>query len=78
METTILTLRVPQEVKDQPGKLSEATHRSQSFLGGEAIRRYVELEAWQIAEIQQAIVEADAGDFASKDEVDLVVKKYAH
>lgn len=77
METTILTLRVPQEVKDQLGKLSEATHRSQSFLGGEAIRRYVELEAWQIAEIQQAIVEADAGDFASEDEVNLVLKKYA-
>ena len=35
METIILTLRVPRGVKDQPGKLSEATHRSQSFfLGG--------------------------------------------
>ncbi len=77
METTILTLRVPQEVKDQLGKLSEATHRSQSFLGGEAIRRYVELEAWQIAEIQQALIEADAEDFATEDEVDSIVKKYA-
>ena len=77
METTILTLRVPQDIKDQLGKLSEATHRSQSFLGGEAIRRYVELEAWQIAEIQQAIIEADAGDFASDAEFNAVVKKYA-
>jgi len=77
METTILTLRVPQDVKDQLGKLSEATHRSQSFLGGEAIRRYVELEAWQIAEIQQALIEADAGEFATENEVDFVVKKYA-
>jgi predicted transcriptional regulator len=77
METTILTLRIPQEVKDQLGKLAEATHRSQSFLGGEAIRRYVELEAWQIAKIQQAITEADAGDFATDAEVEAVVKKYA-
>lgn len=77
METTILTLRVPQDVKDQLRKLSEATHRSQSFLGGEAIRRYVELEAWQIAEIQQALIEADAGEFATENEVDFVVKKYA-
>lgn len=77
METTTLTLRVPQDVKDQLCKLSEATHRSQSFLGGEAIRRYVELEAWQITEIQQAIIEADAGDFATEDELGLVVKKYA-
>ncbi len=77
METAILTLRVPQEIKDQLGKLSEATHRSQSFLGGEAIRRYVELEAWQIAEIQQAIQEADTGDFATDGELSAVIKKYA-
>lgn len=77
MSTTILTLRVSQKVKDELGKLSEATHRSRSFLGGEAIRRYVELEAWQIAEIQQAIQEADAGDFATADELNAVVKKYA-
>lgn len=77
METSILTLRVPQEIKDQLGKLAEATHRSQSFLGSEAIRRYLELESWQIAEIQQAIVEADAGDFASDAEFSAVVKKYA-
>ena len=77
MSTTILTLRVSQKVKDELGKLSEATHRSQSFLGGEAIRRYVEQEAWQIAEIQQAIQEADAGDFATADELNAVVKKYA-
>ena len=77
MKTTILTLRVPQDVKDQLDKLSEATHRSQSFLGGEAIRRYVELESWQIAEIQQATTEADAGDFASDAEFIAVVKKHA-
>jgi predicted transcriptional regulator len=77
METSILTLRIPQEIKEQLGKLSEATHRSQSFLGGEAIRRYVELETWQIVEIQQAMQEADAEDFATDEEVDAVVKKYA-
>lgn len=77
METAILTLRVPQEVKDQLCKLAAATHRSQSFLGSEAIRRYVDLESWQIAEIQQAVTEADAGDFASDAEFDAVVKKHA-
>lgn len=77
METAILTLRVSQEINDQLGKLSEATHRSQSFLGGEAIRRYVELEAWQIAETQQAIQEADAGDFAADGKLGVVIKKYA-
>lgn len=77
METAILTLRVSQEVKDQLGKLAEATHRSQSFLGSEAIRRYIDLESWQIAEIRQAISEADAGDFASDAEFDAAIKKHA-
>jgi len=77
METAILTLRVPQEIKDQLNNLAKATHRSQSFLGSDAIRRYVELESWQISEIQQAIVEADAGDFASDAEFNAVIDKHA-
>lgn len=77
MDTAILTIRVPKEVKAQLEKLAEATHRSKSFLGSEAIQKYIDLEAWQIAEIQQAIQEADANDFASDEEIDAVVKKYA-
>lgn len=77
MDTATLTLRVPVEVKDQLDKLADATHRSKSYLAGEAIRQYLELEAWQVGEIQQALKEADAGDFASDDDVDAVVKKHA-
>lgn len=58
-------------------KLADVTHRSKSYLAGEAIRQYLDLEAWQIGEIQQAIREADAGDFASDDEVGAVAAKYA-
>ena len=77
METTTLTLRVPSAMKEQLDKLADATHRSKSYLAGEAIRQYLDLEAWQIGEIQQAIKEADADDFASDAEVDAVVRKHA-
>ncbi len=77
MEASILTLRTPNEIKEQLGKLAESTHRSQFFLGAEVIRRYLELESWQVAEIQQALTEADAGDFASDDEFNAVLKKHA-
>jgi RHH-type rel operon transcriptional repressor/antitoxin RelB len=77
METAILTLRVSKEVKDQLSKLAEVTHRSQSFLGSEAIQRYLDIESWQLAEIQFAIAEADTGDFASAAEFDAVIKKHA-
>ncbi|WP_297477145.1 ribbon-helix-helix protein, CopG family [Ferrovum sp.] len=77
METTTLTMRVPVKLKEQLEKLADATHRSKSYLAGEAIRQYLDIEAWQIAEIQLAIEEADANDFATIEEVDATVKKYA-
>lgn len=77
METTTLTLRLPSAIKEQLDKLADATHRSKSYLAGEAIRQYLDLETWQIGEIQQALKEADASDFASDNEVDAIVKKYA-
>ena len=77
METTTLTLRVPTEVKERLDRLADATHRSKSYLAGEAIRQYLDLEAWQIGEIQQAIKEADANDFATDTDIDAVVRKYA-
>lgn len=77
MDTTTLTLRVPATVKDQLDKLADATHRSKSYLAGEAIRQYLELEVWQVGEIQQALKEADANDFASDAEVNAIVRKYA-
>ena len=77
MDTAVVTLRLPSDVKALLDKLAEATHRSRSYLCGEAIRQYLDLEAWQIGEIQQALTEADAGDFAADAEVDAVVRKYA-
>lgn len=56
--------------------LASATGRSKSFLAGQAIRDYIDRESWQIAEIAQAIHEADNGDFASDDEVNFISAKW--
>ena len=71
-----VTLRLDDEVKIKLEKLAESTHRSRSFLAAEAIKAYVESNDWQVAEIHQALKEADAGDFASQDEVNAVVNKW--
>jgi len=71
-----VTLRLDDEVKIKLEKLAESTHRSRSFLAAEAIKAYVESNDWQIAEIHQALKEADAGDFASQQEVNAVVNKW--
>jgi predicted transcriptional regulator len=77
MESAVLTLRVDTKTKTKLDKLAQATKRSKSFLAAEAIERYLEVEAWQIMEIKQAIKEADAGDFVSDTEFAKIVKKYA-
>ena len=77
MESAVLTLRVDTKTKAKLDKLAEATNRSKSFLAAEAIERYLEVEAWQIKEIKQAIKDADTGDFVSDAEFAKIVKKYA-
>ena len=76
-ESTTMTIRVPPELKSSLDKLAGATRRSKSFLAAEAIREYVELNEWQIKELQDALGEADAGDFASEEEVRAVMKKWS-
>jgi len=69
-------MRLPDELTNQLDQLATATGRSKSYLAGQAIRDYIERESWQIAEITQAISEADNGDFASDDEVNSISAKW--
>ncbi len=77
MESAVLTLRLNINTKNKLDQLATATHRSKSFLAAEAINRYLELEAWQISEVELSIKEADAGDFATAEQVLSLAKKYA-
>jgi RHH-type rel operon transcriptional repressor/antitoxin RelB len=74
--SSTMTLRIEDDVKDRLDRLAEATNRSKSFLAAEAIREFVENNEWQIREIKAAIKEANAGDFASEDEVAAVARKW--
>lgn len=74
--TTTMTIRLETELKARLDQLSEATNRSKSFLATEAIREFIELNEWQIREIQTAIKEADQGDFASDQDVTNLLNKW--
>ena len=76
-KSSVLTVRVSVEVKEQLEALADSTKRSKSFLAAQAIASYVQQEAWQIAEIERAVEEANAGDFASEAEVDAVISKWS-
>lgn len=74
--STTMTVRLDDDVKDRLDLLAQATHRSKSFLASEAIREFVDTNEWQIREIQLALGEADAGDFASEDDVQALADKW--
>jgi len=67
--STTMTIRLDDDLKEQLEKLAAATQRSKSFLAAEAIREFIELNEWQVHEIQRALQEADGGDFASESEI---------
>lgn len=73
----MMSVRLPDDLTQQLDALAAATGRSKSFLAGQAIRDYLGREAWQVAETHQAIREADAGDFASDEEVSALRQKWA-
>jgi RHH-type transcriptional regulator, rel operon repressor / antitoxin RelB len=74
--STTMTLRLEDDIKDRLEALADATQRSKSYLAAEAVRDYVELNEWQIRETQQALTEADAGDFASAEDVAALAAKW--
>ena len=54
-ESVTITIRLPTGVCDRLESLAEATKRSRSFLAAEAIEKYVNIEHWQVAGIEQAL-----------------------
>lgn len=74
----MMSMRLPDDLTNQLDLLANATGRSKSFLAGQAIRDFIDRESWQIAEIIQAISEADKGEFATEDEMNSVSAKWKH
>ncbi len=77
MSTTMtMTGWFEDDIKDRLGRLAEATPRSKLLLAAEATREFVENDEWQLGEIQAALKEADAGDFASTQDVADLAEKW--
>ena len=76
MSAKTINVRVPEALYGQIDDLAKATARTKSFLTVEALKRYIQNEAWQIRDIHEGIKEADAGQFASAKELKTMFVKY--
>ncbi|MFN8955986.1 MAG: CopG family ribbon-helix-helix protein [Burkholderiales bacterium] len=76
MTARTINVRLPEALYNQIEELAKATARTKSFLAIDALTHYVQSESWQIRDIHEAIKEADAGEFATDNQVKAVFAKY--
>lgn len=73
-----ITFRLDREKRAALDALAAGMDRDRSYLINEAITLYLEMHQWQVEEIQRAVAEAEAGDFATEDEVAAVFTRLTH
>ena len=71
-DTEILSIRVTKALKEQMESLAQARGQDQSQLAEQALSEYVAFEAEQLAKIPRGVREADAGDFATDEEMEIL------
>ena len=74
-ESSVLTLRLDAKLKSKLDRLSKSMNRSRSFVAAQAIQEYVSVNEWQINEIKKGLAEADAGDFATDEEMQQTIRR---
>jgi predicted transcriptional regulator len=68
MGGSVVVVRLRPEVSEKLDALARDTKRSASDLATEAIETYVDLNAWQIAHIKEALAEDEAAGRAASHE----------
>ena len=76
MTAKTINVRLPEALYNQIEELAKATARTKSFLTIDALTNYVQRESWQIRDIHEGVAQADAGEFATEDQVKAVFAKY--
>ncbi|UTF49993.1 CopG family ribbon-helix-helix protein [Desulfomicrobium sp. ZS1] len=64
-----VTARLSEETALKLSQLAQTTNRSKSFIVAQALEHFLDEQAWQVAQIQESLAQADEGKFASSIEV---------
>jgi len=71
-----VTFRMDVETKKALDEIAEELQRDRSYVLNEAVTAYLDVYRWQYEETLKALKEADAGNFASDEEVAAVFAKW--
>ena len=69
MVTTVTSIRLPEDLYERIEALAKATGRAKNYLLMEAISRYVEEEAWQLAAIEKGIQSSETEPTITQDDL---------
>ena len=75
-KTNTMTMRISDELKAKLDRYAALTGRSMSYVASTAVEEYLSWRVPQLEDLEKAIQEADAGKFASADEVNRFFAKY--
>jgi predicted transcriptional regulator len=64
-----VTFRLDAEKRTELDAVARALDRDRSYLLNEAVGAYLEVHRWQLSHIRESVCQADAGEFASDEEV---------
>jgi len=64
-----ITFRLDSEKRALLDAIAQGQDRDRTYILNEAVEMYLDHYRWQVEEIKAGIREADAGDFATDDEV---------
>jgi len=76
MQKLTITTMIDLETYKNLELLANDVSRSESELAEEAIRVYIEDQSWQIEAIKEGLRQADAGSFATEDNVKKTFSKW--
>ncbi len=71
-----VTFRVDSDKKDALDAIAAGQDRDRSYVLNQAIDAYIETHRWQIEHIEEGLRQADAGEFATDEEVAAAFAKW--
>ncbi|WP_028293169.1 CopG family ribbon-helix-helix protein [Oceanobacter kriegii] len=74
--TTTMTIQLDSDLKQRLDRLAAASQQSSDALASDVLKDFVELNEWQSQELQDAIKEADRGEFATATQVKETLGKW--
>ena len=74
--STLISVRVSDNVAQRLAELADATDRSKSYLAAQALEEFIALQEWQVKAIRQGIRQADTGKLVEHKEALKVLGKW--